>query len=145
MVKICQGLGVSGAWCQRGVGDQRGCWRLVGMLAISSLFPTAHSTTAHLHVSLIMRCTLWCLDVQQEGNKQTVLAPSAPSLLATKRNWHVLLFDTNIDTLMSTRWAGGWYLNATVHSIKCWCYGSFKMGVPRGASDFYCAKTQHTI
>jgi len=114
MVKTCvkglvsAGLVVSGVLAiSRGVGDQRGCWRLVGVSAFSSLFPTAHSTTAHLHVSHIMRCTLRCLDVQQEGNKQTALAPSAPSLFATKRNWHVLLFDTNIDTLMSTRWAGG--------------------------------------
>ena len=97
LVKMCQGLGVSGVLAiGGGVGDQQGCWQS----AACFLQHTAH-------VSHIMRCTLWCLDVQQEGNKQTALAPSAPSLFATKRNWHVLLFDTNIDTLMSTRWAGG--------------------------------------
>jgi len=140
---ICQGLGVSGAWCQRGVGDQQGC--CIGNQQLVSYSTQHHNTSTGFAHNIRMRCTLWCLDVQQEGNKQTALAPSAPSLFATKRNWHVLLFDTNIDTLMSTRWAGGGYLNATVHSIKFWCYGSFKMGVPRGASDFYCAKTQHAI
>jgi len=71
MVKICQGLGVSGAWCQRGVGDQQGCWQSAACF-LQHTAPQHITCFARNAVHTMVEEGNYGLDVQ-EGNKQTAI------------------------------------------------------------------------